>query len=241
MPLSDVQPFGELRTPEDWPALNLKGEIILTVAKNCLPDTEISYIQAAGLSVVSSGGSLDAFARGAYAGVDTVGNAFNFAGDATKLYRLIGTTFTDKSKSGGYNNATDSMWEFTQFRDTSVGELIIATNLDDPVQAIAPGGASFSDLGTNVPKARHIASLQRFVVLGNVIDSGDGVVPNRVHWSPIDNPAGDWTPAAATQAGNEDLRTDAGWVQAIAAFQEYAIVFQERAIWRMTFVGGGPI
>lgn len=240
MPFSPDINFGRLQTREDAPSLNIGQGAFATIVNNVIPGVGLGYEVLNGASDPISD-ALDGYLRGAYAAVDDTGVPVKFAGDAAKLYQLVSTTWTDKSKAGGYSNADDSMWEFTQFDDSALGDIVIATNFDDPIQYRTVGGSLFADLGTNTPKARHIASLQRFVVALNTNDSFDGNKPTRVWWCPIDNPGGDWTPSSATQADKQDLRTEAGWGQAIVPFQEYAIIFQERAVWRMTYVGGSAV
>jgi hypothetical protein len=55
-----------------------------------------------------------------------------------------------------------------------------------------------------------------------------------VHWSGINN-AETWTPSPTTQADRQDL-PDGGWVQGIVG-GEIGLIFQERAIQRMTYAG----
>jgi hypothetical protein len=45
-----------------------------------------------------------------------------------------------------------------------------------------------------------------------------------------------WTPSVTTQADFQDLDGDGGWVQQVVG-GEFGVIFQERSIWRMTYVG----
>ena len=183
------------------------------------------------LATVSSD-AMDAQARGASAATDSAGNTYIYSGDATKLYSLVNNSFSDVSKGGGYAGAEDSQWQFELF-----GNTIIVTNFDDPVQGLVLGGANFSDLftSTNKPKARHLAVVRDFLMLGNTNDASDGPVPNRVWWSGI-NDATDMDPDAQTQSDYQDF-PDGGWVQRVVGGVEFGLVMQERQIQRATYVG----
>lgn len=124
-------------------------------------------------------------------------------------------------------------WEFLQWNDQ-----VIAVALEAPVQAITIGGTRFADLitSTRKPQARRINSIRDFVVLGDVTDTVDGTMPARVWWSANDN-ATDFTPALATQSGIQDLETGDGKVTKVIG-GEFGLIFQERAVTRMTFEGG---
>jgi hypothetical protein len=219
-------PFGEY-TP-DLPDYLNPG---LLTAKNVLPSGN-SYRQFPGQSIYSD--ALTAACKGATRARDSSGNSINFAGDASKLYKLVNSTWTDISKVGGYVTAADDVWEFTQF-----GTKVIATNYDDTIQIYdMASSSSFADLGGTPPKARHIAVVRDFVVTANTNDS-DGVLPHRVRWSGLGNEA-TWTISSSTQADYQDLGGPWGWCQKVVG-GEYGVIFQERGIWRMTYVGSPDV
>ncbi len=63
-----------------------------------------------------------------------------------------------------------------------------------------------------------------------------------IRWSAIGDPT-DWpTPATADarakQAGRQEFPNKFGYVTGVAGNDFYGYVFQERAIWKMTYVGG---
>lgn len=163
---------------------------------------------------------------------DGAGNVYNFAGTSAKLYEQGpgSASYSDVSRTAGgaYGTNTQDWWEMVQW-----GNTVIATNGADAPQVITLGGANFAALSGSPPKARHIAIVRDFVVLGDV---DDGTArQNRVAWSAI-NDSTDWTPAAATQCDVQDLQGDGGWIQKVIG-GEYGLVFQERAVWKMTYVG----
>ncbi len=180
--------------------------------------------------------ALNARVQGGYFARDSASNVYNFAGTDTKLYEQVSGSvdYVDVSRlaGGAYATAIDDWWEMVQW-----GETVIAVNFADDPQVITLGGANFAALGGTPPKARHAAVVRDFVVLGNINDGTS--YPNRVRWSGINNSAS-WTVSAATQADYQDLQGDGGWVQKVIG-GEYGLVFQERAVWKMTYVGSPVI
>ncbi|MFA7256047.1 MAG: hypothetical protein WC047_00530 [Kiritimatiellales bacterium] len=203
-----------------------------TVANNVIPHGD-SYKQFPGLSIYS--GALGARCQGAASGRDNDGNVYLFAGDASKLYRISTTTWGDVSVGGGYSCANDSNWNFTQW-----GEQLLAAQVGDPVQTFTMGTSStFASLSASAPQARYIGVVRDFVVVGNTYDTSDGSIPFRVRWSAIGDPT-DWTVSSTTQSDFQDLNSANGWVQGVVG-GEYGIIFQERAITRMTYVGSPAV
>jgi len=90
-------------------------------------------------------------------------------------------------------------------------------------------------------RARAIAVVKDFVVLGNIYDS-DGTTPNRIHWSGINDPTSWLTvgsaAAAAVQSDRQDLPVG-GEVMAItgALGGMDGAVFCKKAIYRLSYVG----
>lgn len=209
----------------DLPPMDNTG---VTVALNVIPAGD-SYKSFASTVVYSD--ALDARCQGAMSARDALGNTFNFAGDTAKLYSLTAASWTDVSKVGGYTTGAEEKWNFTQW-----GTQVLATNFADPIQEYTMGTSTvFADLSADAPQARYISVVRDNVVTANTYDSADGEVPHRVRWSGIgDNTA--WTPSVTTQADFQDLDGDGGWCQQIVG-GDIGTVFQERAIWRMTYVG----
>lgn len=217
--------------------------------KNVIPATKIagvrgqpdqvSYGPLASITEFSS--ALAARCQGAYSLLDPTGNAFTFAGDASKLYKLdvSGPAFADVSQAGGYSTASDGSWRATLF-----GSAVIFTNFNDPIQSYVLGSSTdFADLSVDAPRARYIAQVRDFLVLANVFDATDGFCPQRVHWSAVNDP-GTWpargtVTAAQLLSDAQDLVSDAGWVQGVLGSVGTAdgIIFQERAVVRMQFSG----
>lgn len=192
-------------------------------AKNCIPEIR-SYRSMRGLQAFTNAINLPCLGSvWAKSSGDTL---FNFAGDSNSLYSLSGgTTWVDVS-TGSYS--ADS-WEFSQF-----GNRIIATNVANTPQYFDMGvSTNFQNLPGGAPNAVHIAVVRDFIVLGDVDDGTRR--PNRVQWSGFNN-SEQWGSSAVTQAGSQDLKGRGGKIQRIID-GDVGVIFQERSITRMTYVG----
>ena len=208
----------------DRPEKGLQGCV---TALNVIP-AEVSYLPFPSLVQFST--SLGSRCKGMILATDSANNNYNYAGDASALYTLTNQSFSISTRlvGGAYTIATDDFWEFVNWGSTVIG----VNGLTDPLQQISLGAANFADLSVGV-KAKHIAVMRDFVVLGNVSDSATNVT--RIRWSAINNPAS-FTANAATLADFQDLPTEGGEIQKVLG-GDYGVVLQRRSIWRMLFVG----
>jgi hypothetical protein len=177
--------------------------------------------------------ALSARCRGAISVIGTDGNAYRFAGDASKLYYLTSGAFSDASVAGGYSLSAEENWEFAVFNNK-----IIAVNIGANVQGFTLGASTaFANLAvsTLMPKARHVGVVERFVMLGNVVESGTAY-PNRLRWSAVDDET-DYDQAAATMADYQDIQGDFGPIQRVVSGGEYGLILSQKGIHRATFVG----
>lgn len=150
-------------------------------------------------------------------------SSFTYAGDVARLYSVSGQTITQLNS--GYTASPS--WEFVEF-----GDNVIAVNgWTDAPQSIVKGAAAFAALAGTPPKARHIATVRDFVVLGNIHDGVEK--PNFVRWSGLGNQT-QWT-IGTNQADEQELPSG-GPVQKVVG-GEYGTVFLENAVQRMTYVG----
>lgn len=208
----------------DLPDLDNKG---LVDARNCIPAAggyiPIRDLEAANVSALPS------TCIGAVSTWDKSSSSYVYVGTDSALYQVTETTLTDRSQSGGYSVSAAERWEFAQF-----GQTLIAANIGTTPQKLTLGGAAFADLGGSPPKARHCVGFGDFLVLGNVDDTGDGLVPNRVHWSAFNDIEG-WT-AGTGQSDYQDLDAGHGAITKLVD-GEVLLVFQERGIVRGTYEG----
>jgi hypothetical protein len=172
--------------------------------------------------------------QGAVSLRDADGTVFSFAGSASKLWQMDGADWEEVSRTSGgaYTTGIDERWQFAQF-----GRNALATNLIDPIQMFLMGtDTDFSALTGSPPKARYMDVVREFLVLGNTVDGVSGEVPHRVQWSPQGDPGASWASSSVTQADYQDLDATKGWIKQVVG-GEYGVIFQERAITRMTYVG----
>lgn len=154
-----------------------------------------------------------------------------FAAGSTKIYDVSGVgALTNVSKSGGYTpNANNDRFRFTQF-----GNVIIGTNNSDPMQAYTLGTSTlFADLAATAPICKYLTVVRDFVVTAFTTES-TVVYPARVRWSDL-NDETNWTSSATSQADYQDI-PDGGQIVGIRG-GEFGLVFMEKAIHRMTYVG----
>lgn len=214
----------------DQPDFQNPGSTVIT---NVIPDQR-SYRPFPGpIKLTSNSMVTRPFA--AFTAVQRNGDVTTYAGDKDSLYILTDDTLTTLSYSlsgtSSFNVQAQDRWEFTQY-----GQLVVATQIQAPVQSISAGSSAATSLITSStkPRARHLATVRDFLVLGNTLESGVRY-PQRVRWSAFDN-AADFDQSQTTLSGFQDLLGNGGVVQAIRGGEE-GIIFQERSIWKMTFIG----
>jgi len=202
-----------------------------TIALNVRPDFT-SYSPFPDLGNAAST-ALTARARGAISVSASDGTSYTFAGDATKLYKLAGGTFSDVSVGGGYSLSVDENWEAVLFNGT-----VVFASINANLQGYTLGtSALFATLpvSTLKPKARHIAVVRsQFLMLGNVDESGT-IYTNRLRWSALGD-ATSFDQSASTQSDYQDLLEGFGWIQRIIG-GEYALIFSDHGIHRADYIG----
>ena len=197
-----------------------------TQAKNVFPAVN-SYRPFNSISNTSSN-ALTARAQGGRAFRSDSGVVTIFAGDATKLYRLISNSFVDESGGTTFSTASEGYWDFIRF-----GEKVIAFNGTDAPQAWTLDSSSdFADLAGSPPNFRHAAIVNNFVVTGFT-----STAQNTMNWSSF-NDATAWT-AGVNQADTETL-PEGGAITGITGGQ-YGLIFQENRITRMDYRGGNVV
>ena len=207
-----------------------------TVAKNCVPSTKDGYGPFPSLVTLTT--ALTATCQGAIAVRANDGNVYIFAGDATKLYQLSGSTWTDVSKAGGYSTPSDGAWFFVQ-----IGNRIVATNYFDAIQTFVIGVSSlFADLSASAPKARYVAVVRGALVVASTNDGVDGEVQNRVWWPDVSDPTS-WptigsAAAAAAQSDYNDIAYGGGIFGILGGVGgRDGVVWLQNAIVVMTYSG----
>lgn len=156
------------------------------------------------------------------------------AGSSTRL--LIRTSGGVTETTGYSALASDSTWQFERFND-----LVIAVSPENVPQYLTDidTDTAWSALPGSPPRAACIGKVDDFLVMGDLTDIaglGSPTVPNRVRWSARNNPAGAWVTDRGELSDYRDLDPKYGRVTAIVGGR-FGLVFQERAVWRMVYVG----
>lgn len=196
-------------------------------AKNVIPPSATGFKPWPSFTAVTS--AITARVRGAFSTRGLTGTIFNFAGDATKLYKMASTglSYSDVSRTvgGAYTTAIDGWWYFTVF-----GDYVVACNQADATQVFQLSASSnFAALSGSPPQAAFTGTIRDFAILARV-----NTAYNRIQWCGI-NDITAWTPSATTMADYQDF-PDGGIIMGFVG-GEYGLVFQERAIQRMAFEG----
>jgi hypothetical protein len=195
----------------------------LSIAKNVVP-TALGYNPfplAVNYSAAASESLNNVFA-GKFSSTTNV-----FAGGATKLFKLDGSTLAmnNVSKTGNYSAIVK--WNFIQFGDT-----VIAANNINKLQSYTLGSSSlFADLDASAPIAKYVTVVRDFVVAAN-LDAGSNA--NKVQWSNINDEA-NWTPGGASQSDFQII-ADGGNITGMTG-GEFGLILLDRAIVRMSYIG----
>lgn len=181
------------------------------------------YAPFRGLTAFSD--ALPSRSYGAAAFRQSDGTVHNFAGTSTALYKLSSALWGDATRTvgGAYATPTEGRWTFLVF-----GNNVLASNGTDAVQRYEMGvDSKFSDLAGSPPSYRYGAIVREFAVVGNIGTTNF----SRFQWCD-QNDITDW---ASGQAGSKDIPSG-GDIQGIVG-GEYGLVFQERQISRLDYVG----
>lgn len=189
-------------------------------------------------------GSIDSPCIGAGRGTLSSGDAFNVAGTAEDLWLDVGAGFVEVSDTGpsAYALSSNQNWKFQQY-----GQYILASGGAQIPQSYLFGtDVEFGDLDPNASACETSMVFNEFYVLGNVVGQGTnasavGVHQNGLHWSGIGDPTS-WEvvgtqPAIDMQSDTQVFEGDGGAVKAMVPAGEFALIFLERQVWRMDYVG----
>lgn len=195
-------------------------------AKNCLPTLE-AYGPLRTPNPTTDALSLRC--QGAFSARDVDGNAMMFAGDQSKLYKLIGGSWTDFSRVAGYTSLSNR-WRAVAYGD----RLIVVNGVDEPQYLDMSGVASaFANLAGSPPAAQFVATYAEFVFLASTAAGN-----NILKWSGFSN-SEQWS--AGSNQSDEQEFVDGGRITGLVATKAVLYVFQEKCIRRVLYVGGDVI
>jgi hypothetical protein len=197
-------------------------------AKNVLPVAN-HYIPVQALSATTN--ALTSRCRGAFPVRDIDGAAHMYAYDGDIWELESGSTWTDRSKVGGYTTPNEN----TRARATTYGDRFILTNGLDTPQYIdmSTAATDFADLGGSPPAARYIATYLEFVFLAALSTN-----LMTIKWSAAGSSTS-WTPG--TGQSDEQEFADGGSITGLVVTKAALYLFQEKCIRRILYVGGSVI
>jgi hypothetical protein len=135
---------------------------------------------------------------------------------------------TIKVSSTDYTTQSGDRVRFTQF-----GRTIISTNNSQRLQYWdLTSSTAFKNLSDSAPIAKYITVVRDFVVVANTNEGSQQ--PYRVRWSALSNET-DWVENVNTQSDYQDI-PDGGQIVGIRG-GEFGVIFLDRAIHRMSYVG----
>jgi hypothetical protein len=168
--------------------------------------------------------ALPATCRGAYMGRTLVNAVSIFAGTSTRLYKFASmASWTDFSKGAANYTAlpTDDLWQMAQY-----GPAVYATNINNPLQSCdVSSGTVFADVAGSPPKAKYLAVVGDFLMLGNTETSS-----RQVRWSARNDPTS-WT-RYSKDADSQDF-PDGGDVMGLSGWEQGGLIFQTEVVRQM--------
>lgn len=236
----------------DQPAVELPG--LLTVT-NMIP-TSTGYESHPQPNVVATKSLLPRNVQGAFSGESEGGVPYILAGTSRDVDTGTGPSLHLGWGSGDWLDVSPSValssfgnsgkWEFNQYGNLLIacGDFVSPQVLN--VSSTPTGSSAFSELSPNASRAATAAIFKNFLILGDLVGQGTnasaiGTMRNGIHWSAIGNPALFPTvgtdPAINVQSDFQQLDGVGGPVTAIVPGGEYCVIFQERATWRLDYVG----
>lgn len=216
--------------PEYAPDISALGTNVSALMSGCVPRAD-GYGPFKSFQAFTQ--ALPANCRGYFQARRSDGSIAIFAATVDRLYLLNNTTFAwgDVSKGGlAYTGlATGANWQFAQFND-----FVIAVQRGAPPQKfVLASSAAFADLGGSPPQAAHIAIINRFVVLTQLLSNS-----RRMQWCDLDAPE-TWT-AGVGLADFQDL-PDMGGTHNVTGGDFAGLVFQDDGIRSVTYAPGSAV
>lgn len=169
--------------------------------------------------------ALAAACRGAAVTRNLSGNSRLFAGTASNVYELGGTTWS--SVSSGHTLGSDDVWRFASFGNDALA-------VCPSVGLLRSTGASFSAVA-GAPSAKAIAAAQGFVMLLN-----HGTTPDGWKCSALYDVTS-WTPSISTQSNEGRLIEGQGAITAGLRQGSNIVAYKERGIFVGIYVGGDVV
>lgn len=112
-------------------------------------------------------------------------------------------------------------------------KIVTYTNGIDSIRKIAITGSE-SDLGGSPPLAKYMQAFGPYLVLANIVDSGNNYY-SRVQWCDTGDPES-WTPGGSSNAGSADLLEDPEDITGLGVFGNSLTVHKDNSIYTAQLV-----
>lgn len=212
----------------------------MTLARNVIPGAD-HYLPFPAATTRGIEGMLGQ-AEGLTVGLAPTGTPVQFSASGGVIYRIPGLTTPpiDVSRDAEYelpyNMLSNDRWRWVQY-----GNLQLAAQISEPLQGFDLSNLSgtFEDV-LNAPKARYVARIRDFTMLGYVDEAPDGPVPYRLRWHGFNTATGlpditEWTISLETRSDFQDV-SDLGEMTGLTG-GEFGIALFRRGIARIDFGG----
>lgn len=187
--------------------------------------------------------------------VRLIENYFKFNNEAyllfatnSKIYKMEDDTKTFTDISGMTYTASEDFPVFLE----NAEDKIVYTNFINQIRVWNGVDNTFSDLGgtnaiegiagtSTVLRAKCMLYTNNFLMLGHTEENGTNY-PQRIRWSKYGD-INTWKNDAngSGQAGYADLTEGVDWIQRILQLNNYIVVYKERSIQVLSYVGGDTI
>lgn len=176
--------------------------------------------------------ALAATALGAAQVVKLDGSRRLFAGTASALYEWNGSSWTDRSDTGGYSLGATEQWSFVQWGDVTIA----CGGTGETLQESTTG--AFAAI-SGAPAAACMDATQGFVMVANY-DTGSGVVADGWKCCALYDYT-DWTDDVDTQAASARLIETQGAIRAVKALGGDFVAYKDASMFLGQFVGGSQV
>ena len=134
-----------------------------------------------------------------------------------------------------YTGGNTDFWSATKFTDSSLGDIVVATNgVDTPVYTTGAAAAVALTGLVSTMKARYVASYSERLVFAWTVEGGSNQ-PERYRWSAVAN-------ANSYTAGHfEDLIDDGSGITGMIKHGAYLIITKEKVFYAIRPVGGTDV
>lgn len=176
----------------------------------------------------------------------TKGSSYVYGAFGGLYYKSSGTNPTGFTTVGSYTTGGKALAQFDNivFAAGGAGHRLAQITLG----AVTSGGGSTLAAITGSPYADVLGVVGQFLIAGSLYT--DTTTPaasysNYVQWSAIADPANWPIPGSATaiaaQSGQQALYEKYGAVHSIHGGDQFGVILQQRAVTRMTYVGGSAV